>query len=88
MAVDICADDESDDVKEWHPRLLWQESLRKGQSQRRGDPADLHDRHEASPDGRADLVESPGARDYGHRRKIDRVLNGGDLRCSGSVSVF
>ena len=88
VRVDICADDEADEVEERHPRMFRQESLRKGERQGRGDPADLHYWHETGPDGRADLVESPGARNHGHATQIDRVLNRGDLRlCNRSATA-
>lgn len=75
VRVDVGADDKGDDVEERHPRLLGQELLRERQGQRRGDPADLHDRHEAGPDGRAHLVEGPRAGDDGHGDEIDGVLD-------------
>src|SRR5690242_16086350 len=82
VRVDVCADDEADDVEKGHPRGLGQELLRKGQRDGRHDPADLHDGHEARLDRGADLVECAGARDERHRRQVHAVLDGRDLRTS------
>lgn len=79
MGIDIGANEKADDVEEWHPGVLREELLCKGQRQGRGDPADLHDRHEAGLDGGADLVDRARTGNDGHRRQIDSVLNGGDL---------
>ena len=82
VGVDVGSDEETNDVEERHPGVLGQELLRKGQCQRRGHPADLHDGEEAGADGRADLVQSPCSGDDGHRRQIHGVLDRGDLgRC-------
>lgn len=85
VGVDVGSNEEADDVEERHPGVLGQELLRKGQRQRRGHPADLHDGEEAGADGRADLVQSPCTGDDGHRRQIHGVLDGGDL---GSLLAF
>lgn len=79
VGVDVGSDEEPDDVEEWHPGVLREELLGEGKRQRRGDPADLHDREEASLDGGADLVEGTRASDNGHRRQVDDVLDGGHL---------
>lgn len=78
MGVDVGSDEEADDVEERHPGVLGQELLGKGQGQRGGDPADLHDGHEAGLDGGADLVDGAGAGDDGHGGEVDAVLDGGD----------
>lgn len=79
VGVDVGADEETDDVEERHPGVLGEELLGEGQGQRGGNPANLHDGHEAGLDGGADLVEGARAGDDGHRRKVDAVLDGGDL---------
>lgn len=88
MGVDIEPNNEADDVKEWHPGMLREELLGKGKRQRRGNPADLHDGHEAGPDGSADLVEGTRARDHCHGRQVDHVLNGGDLSCRFQSAIL
>lgn len=80
VGVDVGADAEGDDVEERHPGVLGQELLGKGQRNGRGDPADLHDGHEAGLDGGADLVEGARAGDDSHRGQVDCVLDGGDLQ--------
>lgn len=71
VRIDVGANDEANDVEEGHPSLLRQEGLSEGQGDRRGDPGHLHDRHEASLHGRADLVESARAGDDGHAEEVD-----------------
>lgn len=66
MSVDVGSDDETDDVEEGHPSLFGEELLGKGQGERRDDPANLHDGHEASLDGCADLVEGACTCNDGH----------------------
>ena len=89
VRVDICTDDESDDVEERHPGVLGEELLRKGQGDGRDDPADLHDRHEAGLDSRAHLVEGARARNDGHGNQVDAVLDGRDLGAlAGSMSLY
>lgn len=66
VCVDVCADDEPDNVEEGHPGALRQELLGESQRDRGDDPADLHDWPEASLDSRADLVECTGASDERH----------------------
>jgi hypothetical protein len=66
VRVDVCADDEADDVEEGHPCGFWKELLGEGQRDGRDNPADLHDGPETSPDGRADLVDCPGTRNERH----------------------
>ena len=75
VRIDICSDDERDDVEEWHPSVLRQELLRKRQSQRRCNPADLHDRHEACLDRSPDLMEGPRASNDSHRSEVHAVLD-------------
>lgn len=65
-AVNVCADEEADDVEERNPGVFGQELLRKGEGERRGEPRDFHDGHEAGADGGADLVEGAGTGDDGH----------------------
>ena len=79
MGVDVCANDERNKVEERHPRLVRQESLRKGQCDRRRDPRHPHDWNEPRTHGGTDLVEGAGAGNDGHRDEIDSVLDGGDL---------
>lgn len=52
----------------------------KRQCQRRDDPADFHDGHEAGSNGRSDLVEGPGAGDDGHGGEVDCILDRSDLK--------
>ena len=59
--------------------MFWQKLLGECQRQRRDDPADFHDRHEAGSDGRSDLMEGPGASNDSHGGEIDCVLDGCDL---------
>jgi hypothetical protein len=87
VGVDVGADDEADDVKEWHPGVLRQELLREGESDRRSDPAHLHDRHETGLDSCTDLVNRPSTRNDSHRREIDYVLDRRDLENALSVDV-
>lgn len=87
VGVDVGADEEGDNVEEWHPGVLGQELLGKSQRQRGGDPADLHDGHETGLDGGANLVEGTGAGDDGHRGEVDGVLDGGDLGASRELVI-
>jgi hypothetical protein len=64
--IDICTNEERDDVEEWNPCMLGKELLREGEGQWRRDPADLHDRHETSFPGRVNLVDVPSTGDDGH----------------------
>ena len=79
MGVDVGSDDETDDVEERHPRVLGEELLRKGKGQRRRDPADLHDGHEAGAHGSANLVDSARSGNNTHGGEVDSVLDRGDL---------
>jgi hypothetical protein len=88
VCVDVGTDDETDDVEEGHPSALWEELLGKGQRDGRDDPADLHDRPEASLDSRADLVECTGTRDERHRNEVYAVLDGGDLGWLGPSRLY
>jgi hypothetical protein len=81
VCVDVCADDEADDVEEGHPCGLGEELLGKGQRDGRDDPADLHDGPEAGLDGGFYLVECTGAGDERHGDEVHAVLDGGDLGC-------
>lgn len=38
LRVDVCANDESNNVEEWYPSFLWQELLGNDESYRRGNP--------------------------------------------------
>lgn len=76
VGVDVGTNDEGNDVEEGHPCLLRQELLGKGQGQRRGAPADLHNRQQASANSSTDLVEGAGTGDDGHSGEIDGVLDG------------
>jgi hypothetical protein len=84
MRIDVCTDDESDDVEEWHPGALGQELLSKRQGDWGYDPADLHDWPEARLDCRLHLVEGAGARDEGHGGEVNAILNRCDLRMSAT----
>jgi len=66
VSVDIGSNEETDDVEEGNPGVLGQELLGKGQSQWRGDPADLHDGHETRANGGANLVECARTGNDGH----------------------
>lgn len=80
LRVDPGANDKGNDIEEWHPSVLRQELLGKGQCQGRDDPTDFHDWHEAGSDRRSDLVEGPSAGNDGHGSEVDCVLDGCDLR--------
>ena len=80
MRIDVGANNKRNDIEERHPSLLGQELLRKSQSQWRGDPADLHDGHEASSDGGTNLMERSSAGNESHGRQVDHVLDGCNLR--------
>jgi hypothetical protein len=71
VRVDVCADDESNNIEEWNPCLLWQEFLRKCKAEGRRDPADLHYWPEASLDSCSDLVEGASTGDDGHEDEIN-----------------
>jgi hypothetical protein len=79
VRVDVCADDEADDIEEGDPGRLWQELLGERERDGRNDPADLHDGPEACFDGGANLVEGACAGDEGHGDEVYAVLDGGDL---------
>jgi len=83
MRVDICSDDESNDVEEWYPGLFWEELLRKGECNWGGDPANSHHGPEASADGGAYLMHGARTRDEGHAGKVDGVLDWCDLGTQG-----
>jgi hypothetical protein len=80
VSVDVCANNKSHDVEEWNPGVLGEEVLGKSQSDGRRDPADFHDGHETSADGRADLVESARAGNDGHGDQVYGVLDRRDLQ--------
>lgn len=80
VGIDICANDKSNDIEEWHPGMFGEEILRERQGDRRCDPADFHDRHETSADGGADLVEGARAGNNGHRDQVYGILNRSDLQ--------
>lgn len=80
VGVDVGADEEAENVEEGHPGVLGKELLGEGQGQGGGDPADLHDGHEAGLDGGANLVERACAGDNSHGREVDGILDRGDLR--------
>ena len=86
MGVDVGSNEESNNVEEGHPGVLREELLSEGQAQGRGDPADLHNGHEASLNGSANLVDGARTGDNGHGGEVDAVLNGGDLGKRGDVS--
>ncbi len=78
--VHICANKETDNVEERHPGMLRKEFLRKGEGQRRRNPADPHDRHETSLPCRMNLMDSLSSCNDSHRDQVDTVLDGGNLR--------
>lgn len=86
VGVDIGSNEEPNNVEEGHPGVLGEEFLGKGQGQRRGDPADLHDRHETGLDGRANLVEGAGSGNDGHGSQVDDILDRRDLRGECDIS--
>src|ERR1700709_1240022 len=88
VRVDISTDDESNNVEEWNPSLLWQEFLRKCEADWRSDPADLHDWPEASFNSCSDLVESASTSDDSHEDQIDRVLDRCDLRARVMLVIY
>jgi hypothetical protein len=75
MRVDIGTNHERNQVEEWNPSLLWQESLSESQTDWGGNPADAHDGPETGSDGGSDLVEGSGAGNDCHGDEIDRVLD-------------
>jgi hypothetical protein len=79
VRVDVCANDERDNVEERHPRLLWEELLGKREADGRRDPADLHDGPEAGLDCCSNLVEGARAGDDGHGDEVNAVLDRRDL---------
>ena len=79
MGVDIGSNHKAHDVEERHPGVFGEELLRKGKGQRRSDPANLHDGHEASAHGSADLVDGARTGDDTHGGEVDDVLDGRDL---------
>lgn len=81
MRIDVCTDDESNDIEERYPGLLGEELLREGKCERGGDPANSHDRPESSADGSADLVPGAGPSDEGHAGEVDGVLDWCNLDC-------
>lgn len=76
MRIDVCTNDEADDVEKGHPSVLGQELLGEGQRNGGDDPADLHDGPEASLDGRLHLMEGAGASDKRHGDQVNAVLDG------------
>jgi len=70
MGVDVCANNECDNVEEWNPGMLWEKLLRKGQRERRSDPADLHDSKEARPYCGPDLMPGTGSSNDSHASKV------------------
>ena len=79
VRVDVCTNDESNNVEERYPSVLWKEFLGERQRNGRHDPANLHDRHEAGLDGGTNLVEGTCTGDDSHGDKIDSILDGGYL---------
>jgi hypothetical protein len=73
--VDIGTNHKSNDVEEGDPGLLREELLSKCKRNWRGDPADLHDWHEASLPSCVDLVESTCTGNDGHRDQVHGVLD-------------
>ena len=80
LRVNPGANDKGHEIEKRYPSLLRQELLGKRQCQGRYDPADFHDGHEASSDGRSDLVEGPGTGDDGHGGEVDCILDRCDLQ--------
>lgn len=79
MCVDVGANDETDKVEEWHPRLMWEKSLRKSKRERRYDPRDFHDWPETSANSCANLVKGSSSGNDCHAAEIDNVLDRRDL---------
>ena len=71
VCVDVGSDAESNDVEEGYPCLLRQEFLSKGQGDRRRNPGNLHDGHEASADGGTNLVPGASTSDDGHGGQVN-----------------
>lgn len=80
VGVDIGTDNKANQVEEGHPGVLGKKLLRKCKGQRRGDPANLHDGHETSAHSSANLVDVTRTGDVTHRREVDDVLDGSNLR--------
>jgi hypothetical protein len=77
--VEVRSRRERYDIEERDPGVLGKELLRKSEGQGRYDPADLHDRHEASLPSGMDLVECPRASDDGHGDEVHAVLDRSNL---------
>ena len=78
--VDICADNETDNIEERNPELVGEELLGKGQADGRRDPRNLHDLPEADLDGGPDLVEGTGSSNQRHSNEVNAVLDRSNLR--------
>lgn len=79
VRVYVGTNDEADEVEEWHPDLVREESLREGKRERRGDPGHLHHGHETGAHSGTNLMESASASDDSHGREVDSILDRGDL---------
>ena len=66
VSIDIRSNDECNDVEEWDPGFLRQKLLGEGQSNRRCNPADPHDRHKTGSDGSTNLMECACPGDDSH----------------------
>ena len=75
MRVDVCSDHKRNNIEERHPSLFGQEFLGKRKGQWRGNPANLHDRHETGPDRSSYLMECSRAGYYSHGGKVYRILD-------------
>lgn len=77
--VDICSDEEGDDVEEWDPGVLGKELLCECKSKWGCDPADFHDRPESSLPGCMNLMDGLRTGNDSHRDQINTVLDRGNL---------
>ena len=74
-SVDVRSDDESNDVEERNPGLLWKELLGEGERDWRSNPGNLHDGEETGAPGGLHLVEGASAGDDGHHAEVYGVLD-------------
>lgn len=74
-SIDVGSNNETDKVEERNPSVFRQELLGEGQSQRAGDPANLHDREETGPDHSLDVLLLPGTSNDRHAGKVNNVLD-------------
>ena len=88
VSVDVSANAKGDNIEEGYPCLLWQELLSEGQSNGRGDPGNLHDRHEAGTHRGADLMPGTSTSDDCHGGEVHSVLDGRNLVDVSALTII